>query len=126
MSKLKNYSKVIFIAILICAGGLSAVFMPNDALKGGISCLLFGVAILVVAWIAVDRNKQELNDFNEEANEILLDIAENGEKSQYYHFYNIQIIDKLRKKLQKKHTKQLVSFVALGIIFIIIAIMCMV
>ena len=126
MEKLKKYPKVVLTIILVIAGVCLALFIPNEKIGGGLGCLFFGLAILVVAWIAIEKNYQNLKDFDIEANEILTDIAQKGENSEYYHFYNIEIIKKLRNKLQKKQVKQVTSLCVLSVLFIVISIICMV
>ena len=52
------------------------------------------------------------------------DIATNGEDSPYYGEYNIEIINKIRAKVEKKARKQVMSCAGLGVVLIIIAIIC--
>ncbi|MFQ6723943.1 MAG: hypothetical protein ACLRFE_01230 [Clostridia bacterium] len=119
---LKRYSKLIFIGILVIAGGFTAVFGKNIAVQCGVSFLCWGVAILILTWTTYIRNQQEMYDFDEDANKILQDIAINGTNSEYYHIYNIDIIDKMRKKISKRNNKQIVSCCIVGIVFLILAI----
>lgn len=126
MKKTKIDSKVIFASVLVLAGVGTAILGRTPIVQGGVTCLLLGLAVFVVALISFGKNKISLAEFDTEAQDILQDIATKGPESEYYQFYNIQIMNKLRHKFVKKQRKQTFGIIALGVLLIISAIICMV
>ena len=126
MKNIGKYKKHILMVSLIILGAIVALINVNKKVQGGIACICWGLAVLVMVWINKQHQGQELNEFDIESKEILEDIVANGENSPYYHFYNIEIVNKLRLKLIKKHSKQTISCTILGIVLLITAIICMV
>ena len=64
--------------------------------------------------------------FDQEAQEILKDIATRGSESEYFLYYNHDIINRLRKKFAKRQRKQLTGIAVLGVVLIITGILCIV
>lgn len=126
MEKLNKYKKHILMAVLIIAGIAIVVFTKNVKVQGGFACLCLGLAIFVAVWINRGKQNQVLIDFDIQANEILEDIALMGADSEYYSYYNIDIIKNLRAKMLKKHKKQTISCALLGVVLLITAIICIV
>jgi len=126
MKKTQKNSRAIFAGVLFIIGACAAIIGRNAAVKAGVACLFWGFAIFIIAWIAFDKNKTELTDFDKNAREILGDIATNGAQSEYYQQYNIQIINKLRRKVVRRQRKQEFGIVALGFVLLMAAIVCMI
>ena len=126
MKNLTKYKKQILMAMLLISGALFAVLGQNLKVQGGGACITWGIAVLVAVWINREKQLDELEVFDIEANEVLADIALNGEKSEYFQFYNIDIVNNLRKKMVKKQQRQTVSCAILGVVLIITAIVCIV
>lgn len=120
MKNVKDYSRVIAIVVLLICGGCAIVFGKSVKIQGGIGALCWGIALIVFAFIAKDKNEQELQDFDEGVQFIMYDIAENKEESEYYG-YNIQMFDVARKKIEKKQRKQMFTFWAFSAVLIIVA-----
>ena len=126
MKNLGKYRIHIIIGILLIAGALFALISNNTKVQGGGACVTWGISILLLALIGRKKQQEELDVFDIEATEILEDIAEKGEKSPYFQFYNIDIIKKKRKKLVRKQIKQTTTCIVLGVVLIITAIICIV
>ena len=126
MSKLSKYKKQILMAVLLISGALFALLGQNFKVQGGGACVSWGLAVLVAVWINKQRQLQQLDDFDTEAQDVLQDIALNGEKSQYFQFYNIEIVNNLRKKMVKRQQKQTASCAILGVVLLLTAIICIV
>ena len=126
MKNLDKYKKHILMAVLIIAGLVIVIFTKNVKIQGGVSCVFLGLAILVAVWINKGKQNQALIDFDIQANEILEDIATNGADSEYYSYYNIDIIKNMRAKMLKKQKKQTISCTLLGVVLLITAIICIV
>ena len=126
MKNLSKYTKHIIATIFLIAGGLCVLIGNDLKIQCGLTCLFWGIATLILIWIGYNKNKVSLENFDMDANEILQDIATRGAESEYYQFYNIQIINKLRKKFVRKQTKQITSCCILAVILLIIAIVCMI
>lgn len=121
-----KYREEMLVVILLCVAGCFAIFAKNSNIKAGVSCLFLGFAVLVISWIASKRANKELLNFEIESKEILKDLALRGQESEYFGSMDINVINKLRAKLIKQNRKQVIGCVALGIILIITAIICMV
>ena len=126
MNFLKKHYKSILTYTLLISGALAVVLGNTTAVQLGVSGILWSLTVFMLVWIANERNKKELMLFNEDAELILKDVAQKGENSEYFNVYNIEIINKLRLKLIKKHKKQITSFSILGVILLIIGIMCLI
>ena len=126
MKNLSKYTKHIIAIIFLITGALCVLVGNTLKVQGGFTCLFWGLATLILIWIGYNKNKSSLEQFDMDANEILQDIATKGPESQYYQFYNIQIINKLRKKFVRKQTKQITSCSILAVVLLIMAIVCMV
>ena len=126
MDKLLKYKMHILISILLIAGVLFALIGNSFKVQAGGACLSWGLAVLVMLLFNRQKQLEETNNFDIQANEILQDIAIKGANSEYYQFYNIDIVAKLRKKIIKKHNKQTISCAIFGAVLIITAIICMV
>ena len=126
MEKLNKYKKHILMAVLLTIGICAVVFSTNVKVQGGLACLCLGLAILVAVWINKDKQAFELVKFDSEATEILEDIANFGSDSEYYSYYNIDVINNLRAQMLKKQRKQMFSCLVFGIVLIIIAIICVI
>ena len=113
-------------AVLLTIGICAVVFSTNVKVQGGLACLCLGLAILVAVWINKDKQAFELVKFDSEATEILEDIANFGADSEYYSYYNIDVINNLRAQMLKKQRKQMFSCLVFGIVLIIIAIICVI
>ena len=124
MKKLKNL-EIIIIGILLCAIVVFVVFIKNVHIKAGISCLTLGIIVFIISWSVNTRSARELANFETEGYEILQDIAINGQASQFYGVYDINILNKLRTKLIKRNKKQLISCIITGVVLIICGIFCM-
>jgi len=125
MKNSKHMDKIV-LAILLGAVIVFVAFVKNPNIKAGGSCLFLGLAVLYISWCVYKMANQELFNFEVESKEILVDIASNGVASEYYGIYNIEVVNKLRNKLIKRNRKQLIGCIALGIIFIVVAIICFV
>ncbi|MBQ7798667.1 MAG: hypothetical protein IJ371_06055 [Clostridia bacterium] len=126
MEKLTKYRYYILLAILFIVGAMAVVLGKNLAIQGGVASICWGIAIFVIILITKQHQEQEITNFDMQAKEILEDIAEYGEQSEYFTYYNIDVINKIRAMLLKKHSKQIVSCTIFGVVLIIIAIICMV
>ncbi len=126
MENLSKYKKHILMAVLLIVGIVTIIFTKNVKIQGGLSCIFLGLAILVAVWINKSKQEQELVVFDIQANEILEDIAINGADSEYYSYYNIDIIKNLRDKMLKKHKKQTIGCSLLGVVLLITAVICMI
>ena len=126
MKNLSKYTKHIFASIFLIAGALCVLIGNNLKVQGGLTCLFWSISILIWIWVGYNKNKLDLEQFDRDANEILQDIATKGPESEYYQFYNIQIINKLRNKKVRKQTKQIASCSVLVIVLFIIAIACLI
>jgi len=120
----KKYKNGIIIGVLVLIGVCTVVFGKNSIVQGSITSVCWGTAVLIFACMINKATKQELEEFEIESHEILKDIATNGEDSPYYGEYNIDIINTIRAKVEKKARKQVLSCTTLGVILIIIAIIC--
>lgn len=126
MKNLSKYTKHIVAVIFLIAGALCVLIGNNLKVQGGLTCLFWAISTLILIWIGYSKNKLNLEKFDTDANEILQDIATKGAESEYYQFYNIQIINKMRKKFVRRQTKQIASCSILAVILLIIAIVCMI
>ena len=96
MKRLKEHPKAILAAIFGIVGMCSVVFGKTIFVQGGLTCICWGIAVLILSYIANARNLRICNNFDIDARNILIDIAENGERSEYYMFYNIEKLEKIR------------------------------
>lgn len=126
MKFFKKYYKSILSCALLILGALTVILGGSTSVQLGVSGIFWSLAVFVLVWIAYEKNKQELKLFNEDAELILKDVATKGENSEYFNVYNIEIINKLRSKMIKKHKKQITSFSLLGVILSIIAIISLI
>lgn len=126
MKNIQKYSKEICAGVLFLIGVCSVVFGESLAIQGGLTCACWSVAVLIMAWIDVGRNQTAEEVFDYESREILRDIAEKGVDSEYYMHYDIDKLNSLKAKMLKRQRKQLFSFIAFGVILLIIAILCVV
>jgi len=124
MNIIQKYKNRIIIGVLVVIGIFTVVFGKSSIVQGTLTSLCWGTAILIFSYTLNNTIKQELEEFEIESHEILKDIATNGEDSPYYGEYNIDIINRIRQKVEKKARKQVMSCVSLGVILIIIAIIC--
>lgn len=124
MENLAKYKMYIFTSVLLIAGALFALIGNNVETQAGGACLSWGLAIFMLTIINRKKQSSELDSFDINSREILQDIADKGPYSQYYQFYNIDIINKQRKKLLKKHTKQTTTCAIVGIVLVITAMIC--
>ena len=124
MNIIQKYKNRIIIGVLMVTGILTVVFGKNMIVQGTITSLCWGIAVLIFSGMLNTATKEELEAFEIESHEILKDIATNGEDSPYYGEYNIEIINKIRAKVEKKARKQVMSCAGLGVVLIIIAIIC--
>lgn len=111
---------------LLIIGVFTIIFGHNLVIQGGITCVCWALAVAVIIAIAKTKNEQELLEFDQQAREILEDIALLGEESEYFPFYNIDIVNNIRFKLLKKHKKQAISLITLCAVLVVMAICCMV
>lgn len=126
MKKLIEYKNIILIAILVIVGIVAIIFGNTIAIQGGISGASWGLALLIVSYIAKQKNQIEEINFENTANEIARDIAENGANSEYFTSYNVVILNKMRSKMLKRHKKQFISCFAFAIALFMLAILCIV
>ena len=122
MDKIKKYTKQIIAGILLIAGVIAVIFGKNLAIQLGVSCFCWGLSLAIMILVTKSKQEQDLIQFDNTAREILQDIALNGEESEYFQFYNIEIINNLRLKLTKKHKKQIISCCVFCTVLLIIAI----
>ena len=120
MKNLKENTRLIAIVALLIGGACAVVFGNNMKIQGGLGALCWGIALILFTSIAKDKNEQELQDFDEGAHLIMQDIAINQEESEYFG-YNVEMFNKARLKIEKKHRRQIISFGAFSAILIIVA-----
>lgn len=125
MKKTTGNLKLVFIIILLVLGACAIVFGNNIKIQFGLGGLLWGVAMAIVSFIAKQKSEQEMMDFDVGSQLILKDVAENQEQSEYFG-YNIEMFNKARKKLEKKHRKQIFAFCALTVVMFVVAILAFV
>ena len=126
MKMIQKYKVGIIIGILVIVGICTVIWGKTMAVQGTITSVCWGVAVLIFAGILNKQSKQELEQFEEESNDILKDIASNGEESPYFGQLDIETVNKIRIKLQKKLRKQVVGCAGLGVVLLIIAIICII
>ena len=119
--KIKEHILGIIIALFLCLGVCTVVFGKNVIVQGGLTCLFWGVALFVFAYITKKRDEKDLNLFDIESREILADIGVNGVDSDYYGVYDISTLDKLRAKRVKKSRKQLFGVSSIAVVLMICA-----
>jgi uncharacterized membrane protein HdeD (DUF308 family) len=124
--KKSNYGNLIIILTLILTAVLSALFVSNPDIKAGMACLCFGIAAMFGGWLVVNKSKQELEEFDASSKEILLDIAQKQEDSEYFGSFSIETSEKFRNKLIKRNRKQVSGCLILGFILIVTSIICFV
>lgn len=125
MKNLSKYTWYIVSIALVIMGAILAIVINQEKLKGGLACVCWGCAILIISAINYFKQRQDLIAFDEDAREVLEDIATKGPDSEYYHFYNIDIVNKKRAKFVKMQNKQTIGCVAVGIILLITGFVCM-
>ena len=125
MKNIKSNLKLTAIIVLLALGACAIVFGNNIKIQGGLGGLLWGFAMVIVTLIAKQKNEQEMADFDMGAELILRDVAENQEESESFG-YNIEMFNKARKKMEKKHRKQFFAFCALTVVMFVVAIVAFV
>lgn len=126
MNWLKRNQMVIIVGALLIVGACTVIFGKTLKVQGGVTCLCWGIAVLVLAYNTYNKNQWHLDEFDKESKEILKDVAINGEESEYYGLVDINIMNKQRTKLAKNLRKQVVSCVIFGTILLISCILCMI
>lgn len=121
MKKIREHIFGIIIAIFICMGACTVVFGKSLLVQGGLTSLFWAVAMFIFGYITMGKNQKELELFDAQSKEILIDIGENGVESDYYGVYDITTLDKLRTKRVKKLRKQVFGVFAIATILIICA-----
>lgn len=120
-----KYSDEVFLGILLIIAVVLVLVANGNNVLVGCGCVALGLAILEIGWIVKKKADKEMFNFEIESHEILKDIAEKEQDSEYFGIFDIESINKLRIKLDKRNKKQIRGCVALGIILIIIGIICM-
>ena len=126
MKKIKEYKNQIIISFLIVIGLVGVIFGKGPAVQGGIFGISWGVALLYLRYISNGIKSKGLQEYDEQARLILTDINEKGEQSEYFAYYNIDVLQLNRRKLEKKYNKQSSSFVVLAVVMFIIAFICII
>ncbi len=126
MKTIQKYKMGIIISVLVGIGICTVIWGKSPAVQGGITSACWGAAVLVFAYILNKRTALELQQFEMESHEILKDVAARGEESPYYGEINIEMVNKIREKLQKKLRKQVVGCAGLGVVLLIIALICII
>lgn len=121
MSKIREHIFGIIITIFIIMGGCTVVFGKTQLVQGGLTSLFWAVALFVFGYITMRKNERELQLFDVQSREILIDIGTNGVDSDYYGMYDVKSINKLRRKYEKKLRKQVLGVFSVAIILIICA-----
>lgn len=126
MKVLQKYKVGIMIGLLVAIGVCTVIWGKSSAVQGGITSICWGGAVLIFSYLLKQRAGLVLQQFEEESHEILKDITSRGEESPYYGELNIQTVNKIREKLQKKLKKQVMGCAGLGVVLIIIAFICII
>ena len=121
MKKIREHIYGILIAIFICMGGCSVVFGGSDAIKGGLTSLFWAAALFIFGYITLGKNERELQFFDQQCKDILVDIGVNGTDSDYYGMYDAEKLNKLRAKHIKKANKQVVGVFCAGVFLVVTA-----
>ena len=121
MRKIREHIFGILIAIFICMGGCSVVFGKREIVQGGLTSLFWAVALFIFGYITLGKNERDLQSFDLQSKEILIDLGVNGMDSDYYGIYDASALDKLRRRQEKKGRKQVVGVFSVGIILVITA-----
>ena len=122
MKKVRINFKIVIMIALFAIGACAIVFGNNIKIQGGIGCLFWGAAMVIVSLVAKQKSEEELQDFDEGAYLILQDVAENQEESEYFG-YNIEMFNSARKKIVKKQRKQNIAFWVITAVLFVVAIM---
>ena len=126
MEKLTKYKKHILMSALIVAGVLCVVLGKNNIIRGGVACLFLGLSVLVMTWITSDNQNKALNEYDKYAKDILIDIANKGEESEYYSMFNIEILNNIKFDIEKKYKRQIIGCFALSAVLFVIAAVCII
>ena len=121
MKKIKEHLFGIIIAIFLCMGACTVVFGKSQVVQGGLTSLFWAVALLLFGYITMIKNECNLQVFDIQSKDILVDIGVNGVDSDYYGVYDIESLNKIREKYIKRSRKQVFSVFIMGIILIICA-----
>ena len=125
MKKLQQYKYIIPIVVLLAIGVVLCLCFKTSHIAMGFAFVCWGVALAIFTFMNKQKSDIELKAYDDECNEVIIDIQAYGENSEYFGVVNLDTINKNRKKLVKKHKKQLVSCGICSAILIIIGIICM-
>lgn len=124
MKNLKDWTNIV---IGLCLLGIIpiVVFINNPNNKAGICCLMLSVIVFVISLKTKKGANKELLQFEQESNQILQDIAINGQNSQFFGIYDINSLNKFKTTLIKRNNKQLVGCLIMGAVLVVCGIFCM-
>jgi len=122
MKNLQKHIKGISAGLLFAAGICTIIWGTNIKVQFGVGCLCWCIAVAILVLIAKQKNQEESQEFEVSAKEILLDIANKQDESEYFGFYDIGRINLLRAKMTKRHKKQETGFIVFSVVLFIISI----
>ena len=125
MKKIREHIFGIIIAIFICMGACTVVFGKSLLVQGGLTSLFWAVAMFIFGYITMGKNQRELELFDMQGKDILIDIGTNGVDSEYYGMFDAAMLNKMRVKYVKNLRKQVFAVFTIAIILIICAFVCL-